>query len=83
MQQAVSDYTLPAYLKNLADDWWSTAKLSDDWLDKIFAAFYKQLEVNVGVNFKKSYYRLISLMEAKDVPAEIAEKLDVIYKMLK
>jgi predicted ATPase len=83
MQQAISDYTLPAYLKNPDDEWWNTAKLSDDWLDKIFPAFYRQLGVNAGVNFKKNYYRLISLMDKKDIPAEVSEKLDAIYELLK
>ena len=83
MQQAIVDYTLPAYLKNLDDEWWSTAKLSDDWLDKIFPAFYKQLGVSVGVNFKKNYYQLISLLDKKDIPKEISEKLDIIYQVLK
>ena len=83
MQQAISDYTLPAYLKNLNDEWWNNAKLLDDWLEKIFPAFYTQLNINVGANFKKDYYQLISLMNKKDIPAEITEKLDTIYEMLK
>jgi hypothetical protein len=74
---------LPAYLKNPDDEWWNTAKLSDDWLDKIFPAFYRQLGVGTGINFKKNYYQLISLMDKKDIPAEVSEKLDVIYATLK
>ncbi|MDR1682998.1 MAG: hypothetical protein LBS25_06390 [Candidatus Symbiothrix sp.] len=83
MQQSISDYTLPAYLRNLNDEWWNTAKLSDDWLDKIFPTFYKQLGINTSVNFKKDYYQLISLMDKKDISNEISEKLDAIYKFLK
>jgi ABC-type cobalamin/Fe3+-siderophores transport system ATPase subunit len=83
MKQAIFDYTLPACLKNLDDEWWNTAKLSDEWLDKIFPAFYKQLGVSVGMNFKRNYYQLISLLDKKDVPVEIAEKLDAIWKVLK
>jgi len=82
MQQAISDYTLPAYLKNLSDEWWNTEKLSDKWLDKIFPAFYKQLGVNFGLNFKKNYYQLISLLDKKDISNEISEKLDIIYELL-
>ncbi|MDR1183143.1 MAG: ATP-binding protein [Bacteroidales bacterium] len=83
MQQAISDYTLPAYLKNPDDEWWNTAKLSDDWLDKIFPAFYRQLGISVGVNFKKNYYQLISLLDKKDISIEVSEKLDAIYRVLK
>ena len=83
MQQAIADYTLPAYLKNSDDEWWNTAKLSDEWLDKIFPAFYRQLGVSAGLNFKKNYYKLIALLDKKDIPKEIAEKLDVVYQVLK
>ena len=83
MQQAISDYTLPAYLKNLNDEWWNNAKLSDDWLEKIFPAFYTQLNINVGANFKKDYYQLISLMNKEDISTEITEKLNTIYEILK
>ena len=82
MQQAIDDYTLPAYLKNLDDEWWINAKLSDEWLDKIFPAFYNQLGINVNENYKKNYYRLISLLNKKDIPNEISEKLDIIYQLL-
>jgi hypothetical protein len=83
MQQAISDYTLPAYTKNMNDEWWNDAKLSDEWLDKIFPAFYKQLGIRVGANFKKDYYQLIALLDKKDIPVEVSEKLDLIYGILK
>jgi ABC-type cobalamin/Fe3+-siderophores transport system ATPase subunit len=83
MTQAIADYTLPAYLKNANDEWWNTAKLSDDWLDKIFPAFYKSLNINIGANFKKDYHLLIRLMNTKDISKEISDKLDLIYDILK
>lgn len=82
MRETVSDYTLPVYLKNRDDAWWSEAKLSDDWLDKIFPAFYDRLGINVGKNFKQAYYQLITLMEPKEIPDEIREKLDALYEVL-
>lgn len=82
MRETVSDYTLPVYLKNRDDAWWSDAKLSDDWLDKIFPAFYDRLGINVGKNFKQAYYQLITLMEPKEIPDEIREKLDALYEVL-
>ncbi len=82
MRETVSDYTLPVYLKNRDDAWWSKAKLSDEWLDKIFPAFYDRLGINVGKNFKQAYYQLITLMEPKEIPDEIREKLDALYEVL-
>jgi energy-coupling factor transporter ATP-binding protein EcfA2 len=83
MTQAITDYTLPAYLKDLNDNWWDNAKLSDEWLDKIFPEFYRLLNISIGSNFKRDYYQLINLMETKDIPSEITQKLDIIYKTLK
>jgi ABC-type multidrug transport system ATPase subunit len=83
MNQAITDYTLPAYLKDLNDSWWDNSKLSDEWLDKIFPKFYQQLNISMGSNFKRDYYQLINLMETKDIPSEITQKLDIIYKILK
>lgn len=82
MQETISEYTTPVYLKHRDDAWWNDAKLSDDWLDKIFPAFYDRLQINVGKNFKQEYYRLIALMEPEDIPNEITEKLDALHDVL-
>ncbi|OAV74122.1 hemin importer ATP-binding subunit [Bacteroidales bacterium Barb7] len=82
MNQAITDYTSPAYLKDPNDKWWNDTKLSDDWLDKIFPEFYRQLDTPIDF-FKRDYYRLIRLMDTKDIPAEITDKLDAIYSLLK
>jgi ABC-type cobalamin/Fe3+-siderophores transport system ATPase subunit len=82
MQTAIKKYTIPAYLEDLNDPWWSNAKLSDEWLDKIFPEFYRQLATPQNF-YKRDYYQLISLMDKKNIPAEIAEKLDAIYDVLK
>ncbi|GHT19865.1 ATPase AAA [Bacteroidia bacterium] len=84
MSNAITKYTIPAYLEDLDDAWWSDAKLSDDWLDKIFPEFYKQLGLDKNsFNFKKNYYQLITLMDSKNIAPEITEKLDAIYNLLK
>jgi energy-coupling factor transporter ATP-binding protein EcfA2 len=84
MSNAIKKYTIPAYLEDLNDVWWNDAKLSDEWLDKIFPEFYKQLGLDKNsFNFKKNYYQLINLMTVKDIPSEIVEKLDTIYEILK
>ena len=82
MQSAIRKYTIPAYLEDLNDDWWNNAKLSDEWLDKIFPEFYKQLSIPQDF-YKRDYYQLISLLDIKDISDEVTDKLDAIYKMLK
>ena len=82
MQAAIRKYTIPAYLEDLNDDWWNDAKLSDEWLDKIFPEFYKQLNIPQDF-YKRDYYQLISLLGKKDIHDEVSEKLDAIYEALK
>ena len=82
MQSAIKKYTIPAYLEDLNDDWWDNVKLSDEWLDKIFPEFYKQLNIPQDF-YKRDYYQLISLLDKNDIPDEIYEKLDAIYDVLK
>ncbi len=69
-------------MRELYNDWWNDTKLSDEWLDKIFPEFYKQLNIPQDF-YKRDYYQLISLLNKEDIPTEISEKLDIIYQVLK
>lgn len=82
MQSAIKKYTIPAYLDDLNDNWWNDAKLSDEWLDKIFPEFYRQVGLPQDF-YKRDYYQLINLTAQKDISSEITEKLDIIYDILK
>ena len=82
MQSAIQKYTIPAYLGDLNDNWWNDVKLSDEWLDKIFPEFYKQVGLPQDF-YKRDYYQLINLINKKDISPEITEKLDIIYEVLK
>ncbi|MDR0894916.1 MAG: ATP-binding protein [Prevotellaceae bacterium] len=83
MQEVITDYTLPIYLKDETNAWWNSAKLSDEWLDKIFPEFYNRLNISVGLNYKRDYYHLIALMDKNNIPQEVTDKLDAIYELLK
>lgn len=82
MQSAIQKYTIPAYLDDLNDNWWNDAKLSDEWLDKIFPEFYRQVGWPQDF-YKCDYYQLINLIDKKDIPSEITEKLNIIYEIIK
>ncbi|MBL0052551.1 MAG: hypothetical protein IPP29_14095 [Bacteroidetes bacterium] len=81
MKQTVQDSTVPLYLKDLKNDWWHKAKLSDEWLDVIFPEFYKKLGVYNDFS-KRDYYQLIMLMKPDEINKEISEKLDNIFGLL-
>jgi len=82
MTQTVEDLTVPLYLKDLNNDWWHNAKLSDDWLDIIFPEFYRRLGLPLDF-YKRDYYQLIMLLRPDEIHKEITDKLDAIYEVLK
>lgn len=81
MKNVVEENTTPAALRDLSNNFWDSAKLSDDWLDIIFPEFYKRL--NLPQHFyKRDYYQLISLLQPNEIDPEIAEKLNAIVSTL-
>ena len=82
MEETIKDSTAPLYLKDLKNEWWYKAKLSDEWLDIIFAEFYKRIGVPQDF-FKRNYFQLISLIRPEEIHGEVTEKLDAIYDLLK
>jgi predicted ATP-dependent endonuclease of OLD family len=85
MSEVLEDITPRLYLNDLQNEWWDTAKLSDEWLDRIFPEFYKRLNLlnSQGKNFKRTYYELIDFVEPTDIDKEVVEKLDKIYALLR
>ena len=82
MEQTINDLTVPLYLKDLKNDWWHNAKLSDEWLDVIFPEFYRQIGLPQDF-YKRNYYQLIMLLNPDEIHKEISDKLDAIYEVLK
>ena len=82
MKQTIEDITPPLYLKDLSQEWWSKTKLTDEWLDIIFAEFYKKMNIKQDF-YKRDYYELIKLMKPNDIDSEITEKLDLIFETIK
>jgi len=82
MRKTINDLTVPLYLQDLNNEWWSKAKLSDDWMDVIFKEFYKRVGLPQDF-YKRDYYQLIKLMKPEEIDSEIIEKLDAIYEVIK
>ncbi|MEI6049072.1 MAG: AAA family ATPase [Bacteroidota bacterium] len=82
MEKTIADFTIPAYLNDLNNDWWNKAKLSDDWLDLIFPEFYNRIGLHHDF-VKRNYYTLISLMDNRDIDSEVKQKLDTLHTILK
>src|SRR3989339_504655 len=82
MDECIKDYIPPKALKDLNDRWWNDTKLSDDFLDLVFAEYFSKL--NIRNTFTKgNYHELIKFLKPEEVDSEVKEKLDAIYNVLK
>ncbi len=76
MQEAISEVT---QLLTLDDKlpWSEDVKASDEVLDRVFRLFFRKM--NLPLTFRKAdYHELISLLEPREIPGEVSEKLDAI-----
>jgi hypothetical protein len=77
MRRAVEDRVAPAALRDRHDPWWNTVKASDEFLDLVFPAFFKDL--GLRPDFRKAdYHRLVRHIPGHMIAAEIIEVLDAI-----
>ncbi len=81
LKQVIQDETIPAALRDKNHDFWKTTKISDDWLAKILARYYKELQLPVQIS-KGEYYRFAEKAQPNELDPEIIEKLDRIYYFL-
>jgi len=81
MDQTIANFTIPAYLNDLSNEWWNNAKLSDEWLDLIFPEFYSRINL-IQDFYKRDYYNLIALMDPRDIDPEVKQKLDRLNEIL-
>jgi len=81
LQQIIQDETIPAALRDKNHDFWKTTKISDDWLAKILARYYKELQLPVQIS-KGEYYRFAEKAQPNELDPEIKEKLDSINNFL-
>lgn len=77
MQEAINDLAPPVALRDPADPWWSDIKASDDFLDRLFARFYRTLGLP-NLMRKSDYHRLARFILREDIAGEVEELLDLV-----
>lgn len=80
MDQCIRDLVPPVALKNPEDPWWSNVKASDEFLDRLFEEFFKQVGLP-NILRKTDYYHLVDFVDKDQVAPEIREKLDLIAEV--
>lgn len=80
MQESIDDLVTRAALRDPGDPWWRDTKVSEDFLQRVFAAFYSRLELP-NLMSKTSYHVLARHVPRKLVDPEVSEVLDGVLKM--
>jgi hypothetical protein len=78
MRKAVEDSVIPAALRDRNDPWWSNVKASDEFLDRVFPAFFRELGLRPDLR-KADYHELVRHMQAAMISPEVVAVLDGIH----
>lgn len=77
MQSLIADYVPPIALRDMQDKYWVDTKISDDFLDRVFAAFFQRLGLP-NLLRKTDYHVLAGFVPREMIDPEVTEKLDLI-----
>jgi energy-coupling factor transporter ATP-binding protein EcfA2 len=80
MQDSIDDFVPRAALRNRSDPWWRDTKASDEFLDRLFAAFFEKLNLP-NLMPKTDYHVLARHVPRHLMEPEITEVLDAIAEV--
>ena len=75
MDRAIAEHVPPIALRDLDDDYWTSSKVSDELLGRVFAAFFEEMGSPNRMR-KANYYRLVNFLDPVDVHPEVVSVLD-------
>jgi energy-coupling factor transporter ATP-binding protein EcfA2 len=77
MKESIEDFVPPAALRDRSDPWWRDTKASDDFLNRLFAAFFEKLNLP-NLMPKTDYHVLARHVPRHLMDPEVTEVLDAI-----
>jgi len=80
MADAITQVTSAMRTLGLESPWSAIAKVSDDFLKRLFVDYYGRLGLP-NLMEKKSFYELAELVPEDEIDPEIVEKLDAIVEV--
>jgi hypothetical protein len=80
MRQCIGDYVPPVALRDPADRWWMDTKASDDFLDRLFKAFFERLGLP-NLMTKTDYHSLARHVSRNALDPEVTTVLDQIVEV--
>jgi len=79
MQECIEDYIPKAALRDPSARWWSDTKVSDEFFDPLFEAFFKKLGLP-NLMSKTDYHVLAEYVTKVELEPEVATVLDAILE---
>jgi AAA domain, putative AbiEii toxin, Type IV TA system/AAA ATPase domain len=75
MQKCIEDFVPPVAMRNRSDRWWTETKMSDDFLDRLFDAYFQLLSLP-NLMRKTDYHRLARFVRPEQLEGEVRQVLD-------
>jgi hypothetical protein len=79
MDRILQDLVPPVALRDSSDPWWAEEKASDQFLDRLFERYFRELGLP-SLMRKGDYHQLASLVKPEQIPQEVTDKLDTILR---
>jgi ABC-type branched-subunit amino acid transport system ATPase component len=80
MKSIVMDYIPGIAQKNPDNEWWTTIKMSDEFLDKVTRTYFEKTKQYQRLD-KGNYFELARRAQPGEIDTEVKEKLDSIYNV--
>ncbi len=77
MLESIENFVPPAALRDRSDRWWMDTKASDDFLDRVFEQFFKQLGLP-NLMRKTNYHVLARHVPRAQIDSEVKNVLELI-----
>jgi ABC-type taurine transport system ATPase subunit len=80
MQQCIEDFVPRAALRDSSDKWWLDTKATDDFLDRLFGAFFEAVRLPNSMG-KTDYHVLAEFVPRDEIDPEVTRVLDSILEV--
>ncbi len=77
MRECIGERLPPIALRDRSDRYWSTAKVTDEFLDPLFDQFFGKLGLP-NLMRKTDYHQLARFLAPSDIDPEVVKKLDLV-----
>jgi predicted ATPase len=82
MEDCINDLVPPVALRDPNDLWWRNVKASDEFLDRLFTAFFERLNLP-NLMRKTDYHALARYVRREDIADEVIDVLNAIVEVAK